>query len=304
LSRALDYYKADQETNSFALFTNFVARFPDDELARRAQYWIGEYYFRQGEYQKAENNYQLVWKQFTNWPSSELTFQAQMMAGCAAVARLSFGNAFTYFTNLAANPSCPGDLRYSANFASADAAMNLDSDETNRPANLRRAIQILRDIPETNELAPLAWGRIGDCYLQLAAADPDKYNDAANAYQQTVSSPRASVTARSQAKVALGRVAEGQAALKHGEEQALLLKQALQDYLDVFFQQDLREGEQPDLYWVKEAGYKAAHLAESSGDWNQAVHIYQKMRELLPELQATLDVKILRAKNNAAAEGK
>jgi TolA-binding protein len=303
-SRAWDYSQADQETNAFELFTNFVARFPRDELARLAQCWIANFYFSQGDYLRAENNYQLVWKQFTNWAPSELTFQAQMMAGRAATARLSYGNAFTYFTNLAGNPNCPSDLRYEANFASADAAINLDSDETNRPANLRRAIQILKDIPETNELAPLAWGRIGDCYLQLAAADPDKYNDAADAYRQAMSAPNASVFVRSQAKVALGRVTEGLAGLKHGEEQTLLLKQALQDYLDVFFRQDLREGEQPDLHWVKEAGYKAAHLAESFGDWTQAVRIYQNMQELLPQLRPALDNKILRAQNNAAAGGK
>jgi TolA-binding protein len=303
-SRAWDYFKAGQESNAFALFTNFVVRFPGSDLARQAQWCIGDYYFNQGEFQKAENNYQLVWKQFTNWPSSALTFQAQMMAGRAAMARLSYGNAFTYFTNLASNPTCPNDLRYQACFASADAAMNLDSEETNRPANLKRAIQILKEIPGTNELAPFAAGRIGDCYLQLAATDPERYTDAATAYQQTINSPRAPIVVRSQAKVGLGRVAEGLATLKHGDEQTALLKQALQDYLDVFFQQDLRDGEQPDLFWVKEAGYKAARLAESFQDWAQAIRIYQKMQELLPQLRATLDSKILRAQNNAASAGK
>ena len=104
-SMAWDNFMGGRATNAFALFTNFLARFPADELAPRAQWWIADYYFGQGQFLDAELKYQEVYKN-TNWPRSELTYPAQMMAGRAAMAR--FGNdAITYFTNLAANPACP-----------------------------------------------------------------------------------------------------------------------------------------------------------------------------------------------------
>ena len=44
---------------------------------------------------------------------------------------------------------------------------------------------------------------------------------------------------------------------------AALLKQALNDYQDVFLGNVLRDGEPSDPFWVKKAGMEAARLAES-----------------------------------------
>ena len=296
-SRAWDSYRAGQETNALVLFTNFTARFPADELARRAQLWVADFYFRQGDYQKAEGNYQLVF-QDTNWPPSELTYLAQMMAGQAAVARLSYKDAIGYFTGLTSNSNCPPELVARALVAYGDAEMNLDTDETNRVAHLNEAIRIFKQILQisaTNQFAADALGKIGNCYLQWAAKDPAKYADAADYYQQVAGSPYASVTARSQAKVGLGRVTEGMAGQKSGAEQAALLKQALEYYLDVFiYQNDLRDGEQPDLFWVKEAGLKAARLAESMQEWKTAYDIYRQLETSFPPWSSILEPRILK----------
>ena len=303
--RAWDNYMAGRDTNAAVLFGRFVARFPTHKLAPRAQWWIGDYYFGQGDFLNAEKNYQLVYTQFTNWPSSELAYYAQMRAGLTAMARLSYKNAINYFTNLTSNPNCPPELTVQALFAYGDAEINLDSDETNRQTHLNEAIRIFKQIPQivsTNQFAALAWGRIGNGYLQWAALDPAKYVDASNAYQQVIEAPAASVTARSQARVGLGRVAEGLADLKSGAEPAALYREALGDYLDVFLQQDLPGGEQADLFWVKEAGYKAAHVAEVLQDWPQAIQIYGKMQDLLPQLRLALETKMLKAQKNLELE--
>ena len=304
--RAWDGYMAGQETNAFVLFTNFIARFPTHELARDAQYWTGDYYWRHGDFQNAEINYQLVFKS-TNWPVSELSYQAQMMAGRAAVARQGYKDAIAYFTNLAANPACPLDSRVQATIACGDSfAMRAEQGATNRPADLQEAISWFNTIPQTyptHPLAPLAWGRVGDCSLQLGDSDPkfhDYYAKAANAYQQVAGSPRASVAARSQATVGLGLVAEAMGKLKSGEEQAALLKQALNDYQDVFLGNVLRDGELSDPFWVKKAGMEAARLAESLQQWRLAIDIYRKLQEQdwLPQTRASLEKKILNAQQN------
>src|SRR6185312_9472154 len=95
---AWDQYMAGRETNALMLFTNFIARYPTNELSARAQFWLGDYYLRQGDSQAAEINYKAVF-QNTNWPVSELTYEAKMRAGRSAMA-YSYKQAIVYFTNL------------------------------------------------------------------------------------------------------------------------------------------------------------------------------------------------------------
>lgn len=303
--RALDHYMAGQETNAFVSFTNFIVRFPTNELARDAQWWIGDYYWRRGDLQNAEINYQLVFKN-TNWAPSVLTYQAQMMAGRAAVNRLDYKDAITYFTNLAGNAACPLNLRIQATIACGDAlSSRTDPGATNRPADLEEAISWFATIPQTyptHAMAPLALGRMGDCCYQLGDSDPKFYDRAAAAYQQVVDSPQARFSARCQATIGLGLVAEGMAKLKSGSEQTALLNKALDDYQDVFlYEKMLRNGEEPDLFWVKKAGLEAGRLAESLQKWQLAIDIYRPLEASLPQLRAGLDKKILSARKNLEA---
>ena len=60
---------------------------------------------------------------------------------------------------------------------------------------------------------PQAWGRIGDCYLQLATVDSSQYDNATNFYQKVILSPMAGVSDRSQAEVGLGQACEFMAKL-------------------------------------------------------------------------------------------
>ena len=144
----------------------------------------------------------------------------------------------------------------------------------------------------TNELGALAWGEIGDCALQLAA-----YDAATNAYAQVIVSPFANISARSQAQIGFGLVLEKNAAQAEGGDQTALLQLALQNYLDVFMGKILRDGEMADSFWVKKAGLQAAGVAETLGEWAQAVAVYQRLEDLLPPLRESLENKI------AAAQG-
>lgn len=84
--RAWVHDQAGQETNAFRLFTNFVVQFPTHHLAPKAQNWVADYYRGQENWILAEQNYQNVF-QNTNWPPSELAYQARMMAARTAFLR-------------------------------------------------------------------------------------------------------------------------------------------------------------------------------------------------------------------------
>ncbi|HXS68808.1 MAG TPA: tetratricopeptide repeat protein, partial [Candidatus Polarisedimenticolia bacterium] len=202
-SLATDTYKIGHETNALMLFTNFIVRFPTNELSARAQWWVGDFYFRNGDFVAAENNYQLVYLN-TNWPQSDLSYQARMMAGQSAMARFAYKQAIPYFTNLM-GPDIPRDLQVQATMAYADATISQDS--TNKTKDLSDAIQSLKTIVVTQSNTPpaaLAWGRIGDCYFALGGDDPNQYTNAAAFYRRVVEAPFASRDARNEARFKLG----------------------------------------------------------------------------------------------------
>jgi TolA-binding protein len=287
---------AGNETNSLSGFTNFVAHFPTNELAPLAQWWVADYYFGIGDFQRAENDYQVLSR---NWPGTELDFQAQMMAGHAAVKRASWENAKDYFLRLYnATNRCPEGLRAEAFFAYGDYWMSHDS--TNKQADFEEAIKVFTKICDefpTNRLVSLAWGEKANCLLQWAQYS-HQYDTASNAFQQVIRSPAADSSARSTAKVGLGVVLEKQAAQKTGEEQAALLKLALDQYLDVLYGNILRDGEKPDLFWLRRAGLDASRLAGDLREWRQAVNICSRLQELLPSLRASLEEKKLKFQKN------
>lgn len=290
-SIASDEYMAGQETNALTLFTNFITHFPKSELAQRAQWWVGDFYFRQGDYVTAEKNYQLVF-QNTNWPPSELTYRAWMMAGSSSMARFDYKQAIIYFNTLLNRSDVPRDLQVQATMAYADATMNQDS--TNKTQDLNDAIRSLQTIPQAQSNtweAAQAWGRIGDCYFDLGASDANQYTNAVKYYRKVFESPQALKSAKDEARFKLGATLEKQAALKTGAEQTDLLKQALNQYVDAFYQ-GLHDTEKPSPFWTKKSGLAAAQLAESLQEWQSAYDVYQQLEQLLPVLAPSCEKRM------------
>lgn len=288
-------YRAGDATNALTRFTQFVETYPTNALAPLAQWSVADHYFRQREFVEAERNYQLL---FQTWPASPLAYEARMMAGRAAFAREGWSDAIRYFTNLTSDLNCPADLKVQAIFAYGDTLRRAESVETNNPANLEQAIRIFRKVHElnpTNAVAARAWGEIGNCHLQLAAQDAQSYAEAAKAYQAALELPAADIATRSQARVGLGAVYEKLAERQTGDERAARLRQALDAYLDVFYEKDLRPGERSVPHWVQRAGLDAARVAETLQDWPHAIRIYERLQALLPPLKPSLDKRIARA---------
>jgi TolA-binding protein len=305
-ARAMANYRAGNGTAAFAILTNFVAQFPTNGWAPVAQWWIGDYFYNTGtNYVDAERNYELL---FHNWPNSgRLAYEAKLMAGRAAMGRQGYSDAIQYFTSLTSDTNCPPEVLVQALFAYGGALMQGPSQDTNDPLdNFGQAIQVFKAIGQTypqTEQAALAWGMIGDCYLQLAGQPQGAhfYGDATNAYAQVINSSLAGAAARSQAQVGIGQVQEKLAAQATGQDKTALLQQALQNYLDVLYEKNLRDGESADPFWVKKAGLQAASVVEELGEWPQAVNVYRRLEELLPPLRDSLEKKIADAQAHIGA---
>ncbi|MEO8427342.1 MAG: tetratricopeptide repeat protein [Verrucomicrobiota bacterium] len=320
--RAWVYYQAGQETNAFNLFSNYVTRFPASPLAALAQNWMADYFTRKGDPVNAERNYQLLY-QSTNFPPSALKYQALLRAGASALARQGYDDAIAYFTNLIdiANydSNCPPTVAAQAYFALGDAIIEKPVAERTDPMRQRfevainafRAIRAILVNYPTNSLVPLAFGRIGDCYFQLGVGDPARYEGAVTNYQEVIKSPGASASARSQAEVGLGNTLEKKAEwlekqtdAKAVAERENLFDEALNHYLDVLYEKNLRDGEEADPVWIGKAGLEAGRLSEQLKNWDKALNIYSTLMERLPVLRPVLEKKIEKARANLPREKK
>lgn len=296
-------YRSSPDAASVALLTNFVARFPRDPNAPLAQYLVADHAFGAGEYARAELLFlDRLLDPALFQPTAELPYRARLMAGKAAVFRQGWQNAREHFdwiiTNgplyLVSSP-IPVPVVAEAYMARGDLFIREPRDGAVDPlagyaeatnAFARVALQF-----PTTEWAPRAWGQIGNCYLQLATADPKRYEDAANAYRQVLASP-ADVALRSMAEVALGLVREKQAVLEPEPRQRPLYEAALAHYLNVVYEKNLRPNELADPPWLKQAGLNAVKLAESLQDWPVALGLYQRLAVELPPLRSRFEKRI------------
>lgn len=305
-------HRVDPGPGSLTLLTNFIARFPDDPNAPLAQYLVAEQLFNQGDFAPAELAFlDKLLDPARARPGDELPYRARLMAGKCAVYRSGWQSAREHFDWLITNgplsvvsSRVPVSVVAEAYIFRGDLFMLEPKPPGSDPlAGYAEAINAFAKVAErfpTNELAPLAWGRIGDCNLQLATADPRRYDAAAEAYQKVIESS-AGPRLRSMAEVGLGLVLKKQAALKPAAEQPALFDEAMTHFLNVLYGRNLQPGEAPDPPWVRQAGLEAAELAESLRQWDAAIGLYQRLITELPPLKPRLERKIEDLRRVAAA---
>ncbi len=300
--RAYALASAGDLTNAVAGFTNFVASFPQSDLAPEAFIWLGKHYDQNQEFALAELNYQRLFSRpyVTNWPVSRLTFEAQVFASRSAMERQLYADARGYLTNLVNATNCPGDIRAEGFFAlgdvfSADSALEGTTRFGYAVTSFRRLISDYPDSP----IVPAAWGRIGECSLQLEA-----YDDSVSAFRVCMQHPLATIAERSRAEVGLGMTMENKAKTLPPAEQTAALDAARDHYLNVFYQRNVRPdtGELADPLWLQRACDRAARLAAARKDWNAAARLYERLRELLPVLRDYCD-PLIRQMDERARQG-
>ena len=288
--RAQATYRAGGLSNAITMLTNLVARFPAVETAARAQFMVASLSYNQGDFESAEKNFQSdVLTHNTNY-----VHRARMAAGRAAVGRQGFVDAANYFKLLIDDKTCPPDIKVEAYFALGDAYAAQAPDPTDPLKKFSEAAEALEKIPtlfKESDAVSKAWGRLGDCYLQMATVDAKQYDRATNQYQKVLLSPNADVKDRSQAEMGLALALKEMARLTPAQA-GVLLDAAFLHYTNILYEKNLRDGEVPDPFWLKEAGLAAAKLAEGRRQWEAAINIYKRMLAKLPPLRALLEKRI------------
>ena len=293
-NQAWAYDKAGQTNAALQSFTNFVARFSSDtRLAPMAQYWVGEHYLQTGQYREAIGSFQKILEN-TNWPKAHITYEARLRAGQAAFAAQLWPDAAGHFTALVNDDDCPPDVAADAWFAYGDTFLSENVPQTSAIEKYKGAKDMFTQAARYTNSPNLAaaWGKIGECYLQMASYDPKQYAEATNAFLRVMTNATATITVRSQAEWGLAKALE-----LYGStvgEKAAFQKAAFDRYYNILVGENLRDGEYPDPIWLEKAGVEAARIAESQSQWNTAISIYQRMQVALKPTRPRLEERIRR----------
>ncbi len=299
--RARAYASAGQKTNAFMLFTNFVVEFQTNQLlAPMAQYWVADYQLGLGQYRDAIGSFQKILEN-TNWPPTNITYQARFMAGLSAFAAQLWKDAAGekgHFTTLINDENCPPDIAARAWFAYGDTLLNGDPPQTRPIEKYEDAKKAFSRIPLFYTNSPIvaaAWGRVGDCYLQMASQDPKQYAEATNAYLRAMTNASAEISVRSQAEFGLASALKAYGdTLASPAERAGFHKAAFDHFYNIVIGDNLREGDFPDPFWLEKAGTEAATIAESQKQWTIAIAIYQRLQNVLQPIRPRLEQRIHR----------
>ena len=278
--RAWLNHQAGNPARAFQLFTNYVVRFPTHPLAPVAQRWIADRQFQSGKFAEAEHGYRRLFENTNLLANARaMEWEARLSAGRAAFFRQEHAAAELLLASVVNATNAPVADQARAEFYLGDVA----ADQTARtPANLLDALphyQRVADEFTGSPLHSLAWGRVGDCHLQLT-----NLVTAAEAYRVVVGQRGTDVATRSQAGLGLARVLDEQAkAAGDTAEREKLLQQSLDQCMNIVFGGNLRPaGEKMDPFWVKEAGLMAGRLAKRLGRAEEERNVYSRLASELP----------------------
>jgi TolA-binding protein len=291
---ALACGKAGLTNDALAGFTNFAVRFATNTMfAPWALNWLGDYYYTQKDYISAEKYYQELFK----YPEAgDVAYEAHFWAGKSALAGQRSGDARDHFSALVKLTNAPPHLVARAYFALGETLFQqFQSGQTNEDY-LSEAVAALSKCTNgapTNSTAVEALGRMGDYYMAWADQNQltNNYAIAKQMYETVASFPadNVNVSARSQAEIGLGLIAERQ---HH-------IQDALDDYLKVlYFDPDHFDG-----YWVSRAGEFASRLCEEQQLWSEAVKVYDRVLAAVPATRPVLEKKRAAAQARLEARG-
>lgn len=301
--RAWVVAQAGESTNSVELFAALARRYPTNTLAHTAQLWLGDHYFSQGNHARAEQAYLAAMTNGAAGPAERA--KALWLAAEAALRGQRFSPAREHLLTLLNEKDTPAPLLAPAFFTLGNVFMLETSVSTNPPfRGYQDALDAFTRVTQfTNSpLLAAAWGRMGDCHLQLALTNPVSYERASELYQRVVETPAAEISLRAKAKMGLGIVDEKVAVGRSPSQAAGLLERALNHYLDVATGRILRPGDVADSWWVQEAGHAAGILLERMQRWREAAGFYDQLARSLSGSRAFWEARRDRAQAQVAGE--
>ncbi len=266
-------------------FQIMLKAFPHHPNALLASNWIGDHYFNQGDFSEAEAAYGQVIAAKADGSESHSARARLMLAKCRfyqndyegvlehlsplledAAIMESMGKDFMAEVFL-----CQGD----AQFAFARTTTPYNPVALGRASN---AYTTVYAVHRPNRWEPLAWGRRGDL-LYFSGED---YQEAINAYEEALKYEYLNIGTRSQLAVSLGLAKERLSESEDGTRDMAMETEALNHYLHVVYQKNLKRGEVTDAFWLREAGIRAMAILERQDNWVQAKAFTDYLSKLLP----------------------
>ncbi|GIT13115.1 MAG: hypothetical protein CM1200mP34_5210 [Verrucomicrobiales bacterium] len=201
--RAWLNHQAGNPVRAFQLFTNYVVRFPTHPLAPVAKNGSPTASFNP-EIRRGRARVPPPLRTPIYWPTRPgMEWEARLSAGRSAFFRQEHAAAGLLLASVVNATNAPIADQARAEFYLGDVA----ADQTARtPTNLLDALPHYQRVADEFTGSPLhsmAWGRVGDCHLQLT-----NLTKAAEAYRVVAGQRGADVATRSQAALGLARVLE------------------------------------------------------------------------------------------------
>ena len=278
-------------------FTKIVEQYPDTSEAARAQIWMADHLFNLGvepeNYVRAEEAYQKV-RDNKRCPV-DLKFRASLMAGRSALARGSFNNARDYFSYIIKAEECPAKIRMEAVFALSDTAI---LDPAEGESKFEEAISILDTILKSgdkpsSQILLQIHGRIGDCHLQMAAEDPNRYLKARNAYSRVLglsNHMNGDPPARFRAMLGMAQSLKNMPEENTERRKDNLIK-AL-GWSKKVFEGATATATELDPFWIRQSGLLSAELQILAGKSEEAISTYEILGLHFNKMKPSLDARI------------
>lgn len=281
---------AGQSTNALAAYKAVVEQHPNTAQSHMAEMWQADFWFNAGTNRLAEATYKSLSSR-TNAPIA-LRYRASLMAGRAAMARQGLDDARREFSKLINDEGAPVQVRSEATFALGDLTV-LEMGAAvpgaiERLTQATNAFYAVVQVNPTNRVAARAWGRIGDCCLLAAGAQPGYQEHARLAYQQALAVPgQVPVAVKSQARVGLAKVLARQARGSADREQKLA--EAVDHLLAVVHGKNLQPSEVPDAHWRAQASLMAMDLLGELGKPREALELCNLTITIFPAMKTGLE---------------
>ncbi len=283
--------QAGQEQDAVLEFRKFIKDHQGHDLAQRARLWVGNHYFNAANFEAAERQYKVILRK-KDAQQTTLSRQALLMASRASFRQNKVAQAVQYLRELSENikdaenvtPNFRAQVELNLGDALFELGKNSAGDKADSIGEARLKYARVGALHPESRLAAIAFGRYGDASYFLK-----RYSEAIEAYDRVLNDfAAADISIRSQAEVGLGMALE-RLAEENPEQSRERLDQALQHYLNIVYLGNLRPNEQPDPFWLEEAGLKAGTLVEARQDVETGVRLYRRLADLLPPLRADWD---------------
>ena len=246
------------ETKAIELARKFIQQHDKSALLSSVRMKLGEIYFRQEDFANAETQFELL---TTEDPKGPLAERALFFAGEAAIASItpqSLDRAIVLFDRVV---QLNGEFKWAARNEEAVIERKLGKSQD----ALALYDEVLNGPAKPAEKREAMCGK-GDIYFDLAAADPQNYQRAIEAYDRLATDKDAPAHWRNQALFKKGLCLE-----KKSDRAG-----ALASFYTIL--EEATRSERPrEFFWFYKAGFNAGQLLEGDSKWEAAASIYEKL---------------------------